>query len=302
MDTPRSTRAAWMGVGALVLIWSFGWTTMKVATRYSGPFTFSAQRWVLGAIVLFAWLALSRRSLRPTPWGPTILIGLTQTAAFQALEQWALMSGGAGKTALLAYTMPFWVVPLAWWWLKDTPGPRRLACIAVAALGFVFVVAPWHPMGSPESVVLAIAGGLAWAIGAVLSKWVFQRHPDVSPLRLTAWQMLVGAVASIALMLVAHERPVDWTPAYGGALFYNAVVSSSIGWAIWSFVVQRLPASEAGLTSLGVPIGVVLFAWGLFGEVPTGSEWIGIALISVALVGLNLWVRWRHREDAEAPQ
>ena len=29
---------------------------------------------------------------------------------FQVLVQSALVGGGAGKTALLAYTMPFWVV------------------------------------------------------------------------------------------------------------------------------------------------------------------------------------------------
>lgn len=297
-------RAAWIGLVAVTIIWSFGWTTMKVATRYSGPFTFSAQRWVIGALVLFAWMLIQRKSLRPPPIVATILIGLTQTAAFQALEQWALMSGGAGRTALLAYTMPFWVVPLAWWWLRDPPGPRRLICTAVAALGFVCVVEPWKAMGAPHSIVLAVLGGLAWAIGAVLSKRVFMRHPEVTPLQLTTWQMAVGAVASVALALAAHERAVEWTGAYAGALFYNSVLSSSVGWAIWSLVVQRLPAHVAGLTSLVVPIGVVLLAWGLLGEVPSGAEWIGVALIAAALLGLNLWVRWGEaaRNPARPPQ
>ncbi|HEU4856960.1 MAG TPA: DMT family transporter [Rhodanobacteraceae bacterium] len=291
-DIRTHERAAWIGLVVVTVIWSFGWTTMKVATRYSGPFTFSAQRWVIGALVLFAWMALRRQPLRPPPWLPTILIGLTQTAAFQALEQWALMSGGAGRTALLAYTMPFWVVPLAWWWLRDPPGPRRLLCIAVAAIGFVCVVEPWKTLGAPQSIFLAVLGGLAWAVGAVLSKRVFMRHPEVTPLQLTAWQMLVGALASLALLALVHERAVDWTGAYVGALFYNSVLSSSIGWAVWSLVVQRLPAQVAGLTSLVVPIGVVLLAWGLLHEVPSGPEWIGIALIGVALLGLNFWVRW----------
>src|SRR6185437_15319439 len=95
-------------------------------------FTFSAQRYVIGTVVLFALLALRRNSLKPTPWLPTIAIGLTQTMAFQALAQWALVSGGAGKTALLAYTMPFWVVPLAWWWVHEKPGLTRWLCIVIA--------------------------------------------------------------------------------------------------------------------------------------------------------------------------
>lgn len=294
MTSSSSTRSAWIGLGILVVIWSFGWTTMKIATLYSGPLAFSAQRWLVAVVVLFGWMAATGNLRHPPPLLPTITIGLAQTAAFQALEQLALMSGGAGRTALLAYTMPFWVVPLAWWWLDDKPGPRRLACIGVAAIGFVFVIEPWRSLGSPVSVVLAIAGGLAWAIGTVLSKRMFLRHPDVTPLQLTAWQMLAGAAASTLVACLAHERAIDWTLAYAGVLFYNGVLSSALGWMLWSLIVQRLPANVAGLTSLVVPIGVVLLAWALLDETPTGSEWAGIALIGIGLAGLNFWVRWRE--------
>ncbi|HXE67426.1 MAG TPA: DMT family transporter, partial [Rhodanobacteraceae bacterium] len=208
MSRTASVRAAWVGLLILTIVWSLNWTVMKVATHYSGPFTFSAQRYVIGTMVLFGLLALRRNSLKPTPWLPTLTIGLTQTAAFQALAQWALVSGGAGKTALLAYTMPFWVVPLAWWWVHEKPGLTRWLCIVIAAAGFAFVVEPWRPLGSPHSIVLALLAGLAWAIATVLSKRLFQRHPDVTPLRLTAWQMLVGTVGLVIVAVVVPQRAV----------------------------------------------------------------------------------------------
>src|SRR5512142_1253672 len=172
--TRHSQRAAWIGLLVLTIIWSLNWTVMKVAMRDAGPFTFSAQRYVIGTLVLFALLAIRRRSLKPTPWAATIAIGLCQTTGFQALAQWALVSGGAGKTALLAYTMPFWVVPLAWWWLHEKPGLRRWICIALAAAGFGCVIRPWQPIGSPRSIGLAMLAGVAWAIATVLSKRLFQ--------------------------------------------------------------------------------------------------------------------------------
>jgi drug/metabolite transporter (DMT)-like permease len=266
---------------------------MKVAMRDSGPFTFSALRYVIGTLVLFALLALRRNALNPTPWLPTILIGLAQTTAFQALAQWALVSGGAGKTALLAYTMPFWVVPLAWWWLHEKPGPRRWFCIAIAAAGFICVVEPWHPLGAPHSIVLAVLAGLAWAVATVLSKRLFQRHPDVTPLRLTAWQMLVGTIGLVVLMLLSHERPVAWTGTYVAALLYNGLLSSGVCWVLWALIVQRLSANVAGLTSLAVPVAGVLFAWSLLHERPSGPEWIGIVLIGTALLVLNFGRRVR---------
>ncbi|HEX7325894.1 MAG TPA: DMT family transporter [Rhodanobacteraceae bacterium] len=287
----RSTRIAWIGVGLLTLIWGFNWIASKVATHDSGPFTFSAHRYIVGTLVLFLILAWRRTDLKPTPWLPTIAIGLTQTAAFQALIQWALMSGGAGKTALLAYTMPFWVVPLAWWWVHEKPGLRHWLCIAVAVAGFICVVEPWKPLGAPRSILMAVLSGLAWAAATVLSKRLFQRHPEITPLRLTAWQMLIGTVALVILALTTHERAVDWTRAYIGAVLYTGILGSGVAWVLWAVVVQRLAANVAGLTSLAVPVAVVLFGWGLLGNRPSGMEGVGVVLIAIALLALNLWSR-----------
>jgi drug/metabolite transporter (DMT)-like permease len=293
MTSPRthSTRAAWIGLLILTVVWSLNWTVMKTAMRYSGPFTFSAQRYVIGTAVLFALLALRRDRLKPTPWLPTLAIGLAQTTGFQALAQWALVSGGAGKTALLAYTMPFWVVPLAWWWIHEKPGPIRWLCIAIAAAGFACVIEPWHPLGAPGSIALALLAGLSWAIATVLSKRLFLRHPEVTPLRLTAWQMLVGTLGLIVLALVVRQREVAWTGEYVAALLYNGLLSSGVCWVLWALVVHRLSANVAGLTSLAVPVAGVLFAWGLLGETPSRPEAVGIALIGIALFILNFRTR-----------
>lgn len=280
-------RAALLALLILTVVWSLNWTIMKVALHYSGPFTFSALRYAVGTVVIFMVLALWRGSFKPPPWGATIIIGLTQTAAFQALAQLALVTGGAGKTGLLAYTLPFWVVPLAWWWLHEKPGVVRWLCIAIAAIGFVFVVAPWRGIGNPLSVVLALASGLAWAIATVVSKRLFERHPQVTPLGLTAWQMLIGTLVLIILALVIPERHIAWNGQYLFAVLYSGLLSSSLCWVLWAFVVRVLPANVSGLTSLAVPVAGVLFAWWLLSERPSWAEWLGIVLIGAALLALN---------------
>lgn len=300
MAQSTSTRAAWVGLVVLTLVWSFTWIVMKAALREAGPFTFSAHRYVIGTIVLFVLMAARRTNLRPTPWLPTLVIGLAQTCAFQALSQLALVTGGVGKVVLLAYSMPFWVVPLAWWWLHEKPGLRRWVCTTVAAVGFVVVVAPWQGLGTPLSIAFALAAGAAWAVATVVSKGLFQRHPEITPLRLTAWQMLVGTLGLVVLALIAHERPVTWNAIYIGSILYTGLLSTSLGWVLWALIVQRLPTSVAGMTSLAVPMMGVLFAWALLREAPSGMEWIGIGLIGVALLALNLWTR--HGRRARRPQ
>lgn len=74
---------------------------------------------MLGAATLFPVLALLRRPMKIVAVRQMVLLGILQTAAFTALIQWALVAGGAGKTAVPVYAMPFWVVALAWWGLGE---------------------------------------------------------------------------------------------------------------------------------------------------------------------------------------
>ncbi|MES1154175.1 MAG: DMT family transporter, partial [Rhodanobacter sp.] len=141
--SPSPSRGALSALLATILIWAYSWVVMKQVLAYAGPFHFAALRYLLGAAVLFAALLLSRQSLRPPPLLPTLLIGLCQTAAFQGLEQWALLDGGAGHVALLAYTMPFWAVLLAWLLLGDRPTARHWLGLALAAFGLLCIIEPW---------------------------------------------------------------------------------------------------------------------------------------------------------------
>lgn len=287
MSVSADRRGALLVLLLPILVWSYNWIVMKQVLAWIGPFDFSALRFAIGVLVLFALMLVRRESLKPPPLGPVVLIGLAQTAGFQALVQWALVDGGAGRTALLAYTMPFWVVPLAWWLLGDRPGPRQWLSLGIAALGLIFVLEPWHGLGGAGSAALAVGGGLCWAFGTVLTKRLFQRG-GISALSLTTWQMAVGALALAPLALLTHETPIAWSNALVGALAYNAVLASGAAWLLWSWVVERLPANVVGLSSLAVPIAGIALAWMLLGERPSPAEWVGIVLIAAALAIVNL--------------
>ena len=278
-------RRALVALACMSLIWSFNWIVMKRALHYIGPFDFSALRTLFGTILLFALLALRGELLAPTPLRSTILIGLAQTGAFQLLVQMSLVEGGAGKMALLAYTMPFWVVAFAWALLDERPTPRHWLFIGVAAIGLLLVMEPWQGFGSLRSCALALAGGACWGLATTLTKRLFLRSP-VTPLRLTAWQSLFGALVVSLVALATRERTIEWSGELIGALVYNAVLGSAIAWALWLFVVERLPTAIAGIASLATPLLGVLLAWLLLDEVPDASEALGIVLIGVALAGV----------------
>ncbi|AWI74139.1 EamA family transporter [Parazoarcus communis] len=297
MLSVRPARLAVLALLLMSLIWGYNWVVMKQVISYVDPFDFSAIRTLLAAAVLFIVVVIARRPLRPVAPRQLLLLGLLQTATFTALIQWALVSGGAGKTAILVYTMPFWLMPLAWWLLGERVRGVQWIATAVAAFGLLLILDPWSMTGSVMGNVLAVGGGLTWALSTVVAKRMRRDH-DFDLLSMTAWQMLFGALALCVVALLVPSRPIDPTPYFFGALFFNAVFATGLAWLLWLYVLQKLPAGVAGLSALGIPLIGALAGWIELGERPSTNEFSGMALIVVALALTSLWPLLQARRKA----
>ncbi len=277
---PRRARLeAWLALAALAVIWGYSWVAMKVATRDGSPLLVAALRSVVGAAALLLYLPLTGRSLRPTPFVPTLVYGLLQTAGFTLLATVAVSMGGVGKTAVLAYTMPFWLALLAWRFLGERIRGATWAAFALAAVGLGLVVTPLG--ASTRANALALGAGLVWAASAV---WVVRalarERQDL--LSLTAWQMVWGALA-LGAVAALGELHVRWTPSFVFAIAFLGVGASALAWSLWLLVLSRLPAGVAGLGSLSVPVVGLGLAAVQLGELPSDRELAGIACIVAAL-------------------
>ncbi|RFU90955.1 MULTISPECIES: DMT family transporter [Citrobacter] len=285
----KSNPLAIGGLVALTLIWSYSWIAMKQVTLYIGSFDFTALRCTFGALVLFIVLMLRGRGMRPTPFRYTLAIALLQTCGMVGLSQWALVSGGAGKVAILSYTMPFWVVIMAAMFLGERMRRIQYAAIAVAASGLLLVLQPWQmDFTSMKSALLAILSGISWGASAIVAKRMYARHSSIDLLALTSWQMLYAALVMSLVAFLVPQRSPDWQPVVFWALGYSAILATALAWSLWLFVLRNLPASIASLSTLAVPVCGVLFSWWLLGEEPGVVEGSGIVLIVVALAIVSL--------------
>jgi drug/metabolite transporter (DMT)-like permease len=257
---------------------------MKVALRYSGPLDFAALRAGFGVAVLFAAMRIMRVPLAPRHIGKTMLLGLFQTTGFVGLISWSLSVGDAGKSAVLAYTMPFWVIAFGWPFIDERLRGWQWPAVGLVLAGLVFVLELWNDSAGLTSSVLALGAGAAWAGGVIVFKKI-PLHSRDDLLSVTSWQMLYGTVPLIAAALVITERPIEWNAPFVGALLYNIVGGMAIATLLWQYILQRLPATISGLNSLIVPVVGVLAAWLQLGERPSAAEGLGIVLI---LAGLGL--------------
>jgi drug/metabolite transporter (DMT)-like permease len=280
----RATRGRDLGFAALILlavIWGYNWVVMKIGLAYAEPVTFAALRTFLAAIGLIVLLAVLRRPLRPVAVGYTIVIGLLQTTGFVGLLMLALQSGGAGKTSVLTYTMPFWLLILAWLFLGERVRGIQWLAVALALAGLLLVLSPWKLQGTISS-VLAVCGAVSWAASAVVVKRLqAKRHVDL--LSLTTWQMLFGSIPLVVLALVLDHSGPQWTGVFVLTLAYNVVLGNAVAWLLWLYGLRNLSAGAAGLGTLITPVIGVAAAWLQLGERPDAGEAAGMALIIGAL-------------------
>lgn len=287
MPTSRKRWLLPLGLLILSITWGYTWVLAKQALTYAPPFAFAAERCVGGALALFLALKLMGRPLKLVAPGPTLAIGLFQITGFMALSTWALVEGGAGKTAVLIFTMPLWTLLLAWPVLGERIRGTQWLAAASTLTGLLLIIEPWNMHTSLLSKFLGVTAALCWAIGTVLVKRLRSRQP-VDLLSLSTWQMLIGAVPLILLAVVIPERPTDWSAAYIGILAFISVISTAMGWWLWITLLDRVPAWEASLSVLGTPVVAIVSSRLMMGEEFKLSEATGILLIGTGLALLSL--------------
>jgi drug/metabolite transporter (DMT)-like permease len=280
-----------LGLAVLSLIWGYNWVVMKQALRFSGPFTFAALRSLLGGLALALVLLLLRRSLAPGSLLAVVSLGVLQTATFTGLATWALVSGGAGKTAVLVYTMPLWLLVMAWPILGEKLQGMQWLAVTLAFGGLFFILQPWALNPDVFSTSLALLAGFCWAVSGVWIK-LLRRRFDLQLLPFTAWQLFIGGIPLLIIALWLEPQPVDWAPYFVGALAYNAVPATAIAWLLWLYALQELPAGVAGMSTLFTPLVGVAAAWLQLGGRPGYWDGVGMALIFCGLTVLT-WHRLR---------
>jgi len=295
----RSRRGAYVALVVLTAIWGSNWVVMKFALTHAHPVIYNLHRTWVAIGVLFVVLVWWRRRLPlPESWIAVIVTGFFQTTVNFGATTMALAGGGAGRTSVLVFTMPFWTLLLAWPVLGERVRGSQWLAIAFAVAGLALVVEPWNWQGDLTPKLWAVLSGLGWAGGTIATKY-FQGERGLDMLSLIFWQMVVGVMPLCLLPLLLTFPAVDWSMAYAGQLLWTGAVSTATGFLLWIAVLNFLPAGTASLNMLAIPVIALTSSMAIFGERLSAAEWTGIALIGAGLVLISLRA-WRASRRGDA--
>ena len=292
---------AFLALMLLCLIWGYNWVVMKNALHFSGPYDFAALRTILGALCLFIVMLVLKKPFKIQEIPRLIVLGLLQTAGFTGLLVWALVEGGAGKTAVLTYTMPFWTMLLAWPLLGEKLSGWQWPAALFSLMGILFILDPLHLGTDIFSMFLAIVSGISWALAVILAKKLQARSPHLDLISLTAWQMLFGSIPIVLLAFMTHSAPIEWNSYFIGALIYNSVFGNAIAWLLWLYALRHLSAGIATMTTTVCPVIAVIASSIELHETIKPYEFLGMLFIGLSLLMISYNRIKRHEEELVQP-
>jgi len=295
----QSQRGAYVALATLTIFWGTNWIALKWAVESAHPVVFNIARTWTAVAALFAVLVLRRRARLPESWLAVAVTGFFQTTVNMGSTTMAVADGGAGRAAVLVFTMPFWTVLLAWPVLGERVRGVQWVAIALALAGLTMVVEPWHWQGNLKAKGWAILSGFGWASGTIAMKH-FQRARSFDMLNFIAWQMLLGVLPLTLLPLVLPLPATKWSATYVGLLLWTGALASGFGFVLWIGVLRFLSAGTASLNMLAIPVIALLSSMAVFDERLSASEWIGIGCIGGGLfvMSFRAWLATRRGERA----
>jgi drug/metabolite transporter (DMT)-like permease len=288
-SSEHSLARAMLPIAVVTLIWGSNWPIMKMAVAELAPLTFRTLTLPFAALGMFVAAAASGDNLRVPRalWGKLAALALFNIAGWNAFVLFGVRELPAGRSAILAYTMPIWATAIAAFLLHEPLSRRKLLGLALGTSGMAILLGDEVRAfrQAPFGAMMILIASVSWAFGTVLlRKWQMPIAQNV----MSGWMMLIGWVPlAIAAPFFDHQ-PLDaelaamsWRGWF--AILYNIFLGGTIAHWAWFTIARTLPVAVSSLSSLPVPVVGVFAGIIVLGERPGPQEWIALGLVIAAL-------------------
>jgi drug/metabolite transporter (DMT)-like permease len=268
----------------VVVAWGLTWPVNKVILKFLSPLWAVTLRTAIAAVVLVAVAWLGGRLVRPPRGDLPVLLSITllHIVGFSVLSSWGLMLVPAGRSVVLAYTTPLWVIPGAWLFLGERLTRRRAAGVAIGLLGLLTLFNPLALDWGDHEVILGhlaiVAAAMLWA-GSILH--IRGHRWRSTPFALLPWETMLatGILAVLALTLSDGVPEVTWTLPLILLVLYAGIPGSALAYWAVAMASRNLPAVTTSLGLLATPVVSVIASTVFLGEPLTPTLMVAVVLI-----------------------
>jgi drug/metabolite transporter (DMT)-like permease len=270
MSPSLSRLTALMLFAVVVICWGLNWAVTKTIVQSVFPLWATAIRSAIATVALLILLLARGQFIVPRRGDVPVIcaIGLLHMVAFSALVAFGLRFAPVGRSIVLGYTTPLWVVPGAWLFLKEPMTKSRLAGTGLGLLGLIVQFNPlaldWNDRNALTGSLLILLAALCWAANIL---YVRAHRWLSTPSQLAFWQTLLATtVLSLLAVLVDGAPQIVWSPRLVASFLYGGIFGTALAYWAMAMVNRSLPATTTSLGILATPVVGVISSTVALGE------------------------------------
>lgn len=290
----------WLSALVVIVVWGLNFVVMKWGLATLSPLLLCALRFVAASLP-FVWFVRRPQAL---PWWLLAVYGLVQgVGQFGLLFTGMKLGMPAGMASVVLQVQAFITMLLAAAFMGEKPQRWQWWGLVCAIAGLALIGAAHGD--SPAEMTLAgflitVGAAAMWASSNLLTRKAAQ-YGAYTPVGFIVWTSLFPIVPLLALSVgvdgvdaVAQQlQGIGWREL--GVIAYLALLSTLLGYGLWTQLLQRYAASTVAPLSLLVPVIGLLSALLLLGERPTMWQSVGTLGVLVGMVVNQFGGRWLRR-------
>lgn len=281
----------WVMAALPPLVWG---STYLVTTEWlppDRPLTAAVLR-ILPIGLLMVLLTRYRPARRD--WLKLLLV----SALCMSLLHWPLFVSAyrlpGGLAALLVCTQPLLVVGFGWLLFRQRTTSQMLLGVLLGLSGVAMVlISPSRLVWDSVGVIAASVAAFSMALGTLLVKrWQL----PIPLMAFTGWQLLLGGMLLLPLMLWSEGLPPPLKHSELGGYFYLAVLGTGLPYLLWFRALRGLDPVFMSILLLLSPLSALALGYWFLDQKLTSWQWVGACLV---FAGITL-SQWHFKRNKRA--
>jgi len=271
---------------AIVLLWS----TTPLAIKWSGEgpghlFGVTARMCIGLACVLAILFVTGKRIPFHRKALQAYLAGFIQVFGSMLLTYWSSQFIPSGWISVVFGLVPIMTVPMANLWLKENSlSVMKVFSVLVGFIGLAIMFK--SAMSFSETAVLGVIGIVIAAFFQSLSAvWIKKTNAGIPALQMVGGSLIIAVPAYLSVWLSFEGHLPEALPLSSLlSIFYLGAIATTVGFALYYYILERLPATRVALITLIVPVLSLYVGHFANQEAISNRVMAGTGLIMLALI------------------
>ncbi len=288
-------RNPYLALLALCFLWGTTYLAIRIGVKSFPPFLFSGIRYIISGFAILLWFYFKKDVVWPNleELKRIIVTGLFIFVGGNLFLVLAEQSVTSGMAALVNSSFPIWIVLITRIWNPE----ERISSLSIIGI-LVGFIGQWFIFYEQLFLlsngayllgfILLIVGLINGSLGSVYMKKFPVKINSV--LNAGLQMMICGSVTTVLGLMMGEGRKINFEPTGWYALIYLVIAGSIIGYSLFVYAMDRLPATIVSVYAYINPIVAIWLGLVILKE-PISTKTliaIGITLVGVFIVNRGM--------------